>query len=91
MIFETILGVGTILFLFILFTMLGHMIGTTTDSFNSTLTATRFNETVNQTMITSNFNLSNNLFYISLFFMTIVIFIWIVKKAVEYQRRNYYG
>jgi len=92
MIYNTFLGVGTILFLMIIFTITGYIIFTTSDIFTSLTPSTFMSESVNTTSINEKYQLGGNVFYYSFFFLTIVILIWIYKKAVEYKRmRGLYG
>jgi predicted permease len=55
--------------------------------YNATPTVV-FNETVDKASLKSEYDLSYNIFYYSLFFIVFILFVFIVKKAVEYQKRE---
>jgi len=89
--YETIIGVGTILFLVMFWTILMQPTTMVVDSFKNMTPATSWNQTVNQTAIFKQYDLVHNSMYFSLFFISFIIFLWIVKKAIEYQKRGVYG
>jgi len=90
MMYETIIGVGTILFLVIFWSILMQPTTIMVDTFKNMTPSTSWNQTINQTAVFKQYDLVQNSMYFSLFFITFVIFVWIIKKAIEYQRRNGY-
>ena len=88
--YETIIGVGTILFLVIFWSILMQPTTIMVDTFKNMTPSTSWNQTINQTAVFKQYDLVQNSMYFSLFFITFVIFVWIIKKAIEYQRRNGY-
>ena len=91
MMYETIIGVGTILFLIIFWTLLMQPTTMLIDEFKNMTPSTSWNQTLNQTAINGQYDIVYNAMYFSLFFIAFIIFVWIVKKAIEYQRRGVYG
>ena len=90
LIFETILGFGTIFFIVMIFFLLAWPLDTAVDTFKNVTPSTVFNYTVNQTTINNNYDLAYNFYYFSLFFIVIIIVLWIIKKAQQKSKRGYY-
>ena len=78
--YEFVLGIGTIIFLGILWSMLNHTFGIVTGIYTNMTNST---EVINQ------YTLANNLFYFSYFFLVIVIIAWIIKTSMK-QSENVY-
>ena len=84
--YEAIMGIGTVLIMFMVFTSYGHVTDVMRDKMIDITPSTVFNESVNTTITTGNYNLGFDVFYISLFFITVTVFVWIIKKAAQYQQ-----
>lgn len=91
MIYEFAIGTGTAFFLMFLWILLMKPTGDIIISFKNQTPSSFMNTTVNQTIIHSEYDIAGNVTYFSMFFIVLIIFIWIVKKAVEYQRLVPYG
>lgn len=50
-----------------------------------------FRDGADITDITTQINLSHNLVYISLMFITVLIFVWIVKRSINIQEEKRFG
>jgi len=90
MIYEIVLGVGTIIFILLVWTILMHPMSQVKGILINNTPTSIFNQTVNKTIIQNELNLGENIFYYSPFFFIVLIIIWMVKKAIEQQRGIYY-
>lgn len=88
MIYETIVGIGTILFLIVVWVLLMKPVTDVIVTFNNITHSSRFNVSVNQTEISEDYSLGEDVAYFSLFFIVIVIIAWIIKVSVYQQRRR---
>lgn len=88
MIYEAVIGIGTIIFLIFVWVLLMRPTTMLVTAFENQTPSSRFNVSVNQTQISSHYELGLNVLYFSLFFITFIIIIWIIKVSVYQQRRN---
>lgn len=92
MIYEFIIGVGTIFFLILLWSLLMKPIEMMFDIAENQTREVFFNETTNRTVLISYYTLGFDVFYFCLFFIVFFIFVWIVKVSVKQSRdMEYYG
>lgn len=92
MIYEFVIGVGTVFFLVLLWSLLMKPLDMLIDVASNQTKTAFFNETVNKTAITSNYTLAFDVGYFSLFFIVFFIFIWIVKVSVKQSKeQDFYG
>ena len=89
MIYEAVIGTGTIIFLLLVWTLLMHPFSEIKARIYNATPSSVFNESVNKTVIKSNLDLAENVFYYSPFFLIFIIFIWMIKVANEQQRGIY--
>ena len=87
MIYEFIIGIGTIIILSFFWTIMISPINTVTDSFKNSTNATVFGVALNTTDLNNNYDIAYNACYFSFFYIAIMIFIWIVKTAIEQQKQ----
>lgn len=79
-VFHIIVGVGTILVLSFLWVAFAY---------ETDLLATILSDMY--TALSSDYQLGSNYMYFSFFFMTLVIFAWIIKESAREQERNHYA
>lgn len=88
MIYETVIGIGTVLFLIIVWVLLMKPVTTLVTVFKNVTPNSRWNESVNQTELGEDYDLGEDVLYFSLFFIIIIIFVWIVKISVYQQKQS---
>jgi len=85
MIYEFVVSIGTIIFLTFIWVILAKPLNGFVDTAKN---MTLFNESMNKTALFQEYDTAYNFFYYSLFFIVFIILVFIVKKAVEYQKRE---
>jgi len=85
MIYQLVLVIGTIAFLAILWTILTHTDSMMITVLKNATPSSMAGHTVNRTAIYAEYDLVGNIMYFSLFFVSIIMFVYVVKKAVEVQ------
>ena len=90
LVYELVLGMGTVFFLAIFFFLLAWPISDTQEIFSNMTTNESFGETLNETAIEEKYETGFNLFYFSLFFVVLIIFVWILKTAQKHSSRGEY-
>lgn len=81
--YEVILGIGTIIFLGLVWIILMHPFSLIVDSFSNM---------TNSTEVKTQYDIAENVFYFAYFFIGILVFVWIIKESVKHQEREYvYG
>jgi len=83
--YEFAIGIGTILIIGMMWTVLAHTFDNVKDSFETALPEKINNYTVNQTVVTEQYAYASTAMYVFLFFLTIIIFFWIIKKTAKEQ------
>jgi len=78
--YEFVLGIGTIIFLGIVWAILNHTFATITDIYTNM---------TNSSEVIAQYTLASNVFYFSYFFLVIVIIAWIIKTSMK-QSENVY-
>jgi hypothetical protein len=91
MIYELTIAIGTILFLSIIWAIFTHTVDVARTTFKN-MTPSSFNisgtnTTVDKTALNKEFDLGFNVIYFSFFFIALILLVWVVKKANEYQAR----
>mgnify|MGYP000710487563 CR=1 FL=1 len=81
--YEVVLGIGTIIFLSLVWIVLMHPFSLFVDSLSNM---------TNSTEVKTQYDIAENIFYFSYFFIAILVFVWIIKESVKHQEREYvYG
>jgi len=91
MMYELVLVIGTIVFAAFLWTVLMRPMGMVRDIYKNMTPANFSNVSVNQTEIRAQLDLSYNAMYFSLFIIIMVLFVFIVKVAVQHQKWGGFG
>jgi hypothetical protein len=86
---EFAVGVGTIFFLILLWTPLAYTMNTITTHLSDITPASIMNTTVNATTIKAQYGYGYTTMYFSLFIITILILLWIVKVAVQQKEKKF--
>ena len=89
--YHFVIGIGTIIFIGMLWTAFAFVIETATDIFIDITPATIGNYTVNVSAVTREYEYGRSTMYFFMFFITFVILIWIYKSTVEEQAQYPYG
>lgn len=91
MMYELVIGVGVIILLVFMWTLLTHVTKTTVNVAKNTTPLTVANETINQTAIFKHYDYAYSVVYFSLFLLVFLVFIYIIKKAVQAQAGRWWG
>ena len=86
--YELVISVGTIFFAILLWTILVYPLDKFVIAMKNSTPSIIFNETINKTALSAEYDFGYNIFYYSLFIIVFVVFIYVVKKAVEYQKKE---
>lgn len=89
--YQFVIGIGTIIFIAMLWTSFAFVIETATDILINITPATIGNHTVNVTAVNQEYELGRSTMYFFMFFITFVILIWMYKSTVEEQAQYPYG
>jgi len=87
MIYEFVIAIGTIILLALIWTILTHAIYDIRTNFIS-MTPNITNPTNQTQNMINTYNLYFNVIYFSLFFLTIIILIWVIKKSTKQSYRG---
>lgn len=90
MMYEVAIGIGTIFILILIWTVLSYATSSVKDVFNALTPPSFMNVSVNKTLAEQNYNLSYNTVYFSLFFISLMIIFYIIKVAVQQQKKEWF-
>lgn len=85
---ELAVGIGTIFFLILLWTPLAYVMNTMTSHLSDVTPSSLMNTTINQTTIRAQYGYGYATVYFSLFIITVLILLWVVKVAVQQKERR---
>lgn len=83
--YDLAIGVGIILVIGLVWTILGHGLNTTADVMSGIIPVSINNESVNVTVVTDEIELVQNVYYIWYLIITILVFVWVIKKSSREQ------
>ena len=89
--YAFITGIGTILVISFFWTVFMHTVDLTTTTFTSITPSDFAGYQVDTADVTAQYTLANNAFYFFLLFLSIVIFVWIIKSSVKEQEHPFGG
>lgn len=76
-------------FLMLLWTPLAYIMNSTVDIFNDATPSTFLNQSVNKSELAAEYEYGYSVVYVSLFFIVFVIFLYVVKLAVQQKERRW--
>lgn len=85
---ELAVGIGTIFFCMLLWTPLAYIMNTMTTHLSDVTPSSLMNTTINQSTIKAQYGYGYITVYISLFVITMLILLWVVKVAVQQKERR---
>lgn len=83
--YDLAIGVGIILVIGLVWTILGHGLNTTADVMSGIIPVSINNESVNVTVVTDEIELVQNVYYIWYLIIAILVFVWVIKKSSREQ------
>jgi len=83
--FHFATGIGTIIIISLFWIFLMHAVELSRTTFTTVTPSSFAGYTVDTTDITTQYDLAYNSYYFSLLFISIIIFIWIVRSSISEQ------
>lgn len=83
--YDLVIGVAIILIIGIVWVILGHGLNTVADVMSGIIPASINNESVNVTAVTDEIELAVNVYYVWFFIITVLVFVWVIKKSSREQ------
>lgn len=79
--YDLVIGVVIILMIGIVWTLLGHNLNTTADTMSQIIPTTINNESVDVADIINEIDFSQKVYYVWYFIITVLVFMWVIKKS----------